>query len=138
LPSRNEAPFKGLGVIGIKEAMGLKCCCNPAHEILSDVFNIFGKFPSEPTLLENVFGVPNQAAIIGKKLAEEEIKKRKEIIPTKEKNDVVNSNGDGRRKLSDGEIDMIRQSEMPVAKLAQIFKISRDYAYKLKKGMYRK
>jgi hypothetical protein len=33
---------------------------------------------------------------------------------------------------------MIRQSEKPVMELAKIFGVSRDYVYKVKKGMYRK
>ena len=109
---RPFAIFKGLGQLDIKEVMGLKCCCNPAHDI----------FPAS----EIHEGVPAKWKVGEEKPISQEEKKG--VMPTKEKT------LDGRTKLTDGEVDMIRQSPKSTSELAAIFKISRMQVSRIKNG----
>jgi len=131
IPEIESRTWGGIGVMTIKEAMGLPdtfCCCNPEHteENMDSMSIEFGRRISKEVHLRQPF-VKTE---------------RKDTVSAKEKisDDGAIGKVDGRsskRMLSANDVDMIKSSKESDSELAKIFCVSRDYINKIKRGIRR-
>jgi hypothetical protein len=131
VPEIVSRTWAGFGERTIKSVMCIPetaCCCNPDHVKDESMAIEFGKSISKEVHPEI---------------------KQEEIVPTKEKieeyhipevgliSDSPVDLPDRRKKLTDGEVDMIRNSPKGNSELARLFGVSRGHIHGIKSGRYR-